>query len=225
MPAKPIRVVLAEDHHLVRAGIFSLLQNQNGIEVVAQAADGDGALRAIEEHHPDVAVLDVRMPGRNGLETLECIAKKYPAVHAVMLSMYADEEFVLQAMRAGAKGYVLKDSTPEELAQAVQAVARGEIYLSRQVAGHVAADYARQMGGGSTPSGELDPLDQLTSRQREILVLIAQGNSTKEIGAILFISPKTVETHRLQVMEKLGIHEIVGLVRYAIQRKLVALDE
>lgn len=221
MQTKAIRIVLAEDHHLVRAGIFSLLQTHDGIEVVAEVADGNAALSAIEEHRPDIAVLDVRMPQLSGLETLECIARKFPDVHTIMLSMYADEEFVLQAMRAGAKGYVLKDASPEELVQAVEAVARGELYLSPQVTGHLAADYARRING----HGDGDPLDQLTPRQREILVLIAQGYGTKDIGTKLFISPKTVETHRLQVMEKLGIHDIAGLVRYAIQRKLVMLDE
>ena len=228
--AKTIRVVLAEDHHLVRAGIYSLLQSHDDIEIVAQAADGTEALRAIQEHQPDVAVLDVRMPEMNGLETLECISKKCPAVRTVMLSMHADEEYVLHAMRAGAMGYVLKDATPEELAQAVQAVARGGVYLSQQVAGHVTADYARQINGRSTASSSSggaapDPLDLLTPRQREILILIAEGHSTKDIGAKLFISPKTVETHRLQLMERLGIFDIAGLVRYAIQRKLVTLDE
>ena len=226
MSTKSIRVVLAEDHNLVRAGIYSLLQNHEEIEVVAQVADGKAALRAVEEYHPDVAVLDVRMPELSGLETLECISRKHPEARTVMLSMYADEEFVLQAMRAGAKGYVLKDATPEELAQAVLAVSRGELYLSQQVTGHVTADYARRVNGHNSDSlNDTDPLEQLTPRQREVLRLIAQGNSTKDIAAKLFISPKTVETHRLQVMEKLGIYDIAGLVRYAIQRKLIVLDE
>ena len=208
------------------AGIYSLLQSHKNIEVVAQVADGNAALRAIEEYHPNVAVLDVRMPQMSGLETLSCITQKYPDVRTVMLSMYADEEFVLQAMRAGAKGYVLKDASPEELAEAVQAVARGEMYLSQQVTGHITADYVRRVnGGGSDSSVEPDPLQQLTPRQREILLLIGQGHGTKEIAARLFISPKTVETHRLQLMEKLDIHDVAGLVRYAIQRKLVMLDE
>lgn len=221
---KPIRIVLAEDHELVRAGIASLLEGESVIEIVAEAGDGKQACELIAKHQPEVAVLDVRMPGLSGLEAIERIVRDFPEVRVVMLSVHDEEEYVLQAMRAGAKGYVLKDATPQELVQAIECVARGQVYLSRAVAGYIAADYARCISAHVPPSQVASPLQQLTPRQREILCLVAHGHGTKEIAARLNISHKTVETHRLQLMERLGIHDVAGLVRYAFQNKLVSLD-
>ena len=223
---KPTRVLLAEDHTLVRAGIRALLQNLTGIQVVAEASDGREALRLIKTYQPDVVLMDIAMAGLNGLEATARVTKEFPTVRVVILSMHSTEEYVAQALRAGAAGYLLKDAAAAELELAVTAVARGETYLSPAVSKHVIADYLRRVGdreasggGGATPASEL-----LTPRQREILQLIAEGRSTKEIAAILHLSVKTVETHRTQLMARLDIHDVAGLVRYAIRIGLVALD-
>ncbi len=213
------RVLLADDHALVRAGIRALVQNLAGIEVVAEAADGRDALALIETHQPDVVLMDISMAGLNGLETTARVAKDYPSVRVIMLSAHATEEYVCQALRAGAAGYLLKDAGTAELELAIKAVARGETYLSPAVSKHVIANYVRRVGG------ESGSLELLTPRQREILQLIAEGQTTKEIARTLHISAKTVETHRLQLMERLDIHEVAGLVRYAIRVGLIKTDE
>lgn len=222
--SKLIRIVLAEDHTLVRAGIQSLLANSPDLKVIAEAGSADEILQLIETHQPDVALLDVRMPGRSGLEVVGQINDRFPAVRVLMLSMHAEEEFVLEAMRAGARGYVLKDASPSELVHAVRAVARGEIYLSSAVAAHVAADYARKVNGRNSHHDDDNVLEKLSPRQVEILRLIGEGHSTKEIATILVLSTKTVDSHRQQLMERLNIHDIAGLVRFAIQHKLASLE-
>jgi DNA-binding NarL/FixJ family response regulator len=213
---KPINIVLVDDHNLVRAGIRSLLQSLPGVTVVAEAANGRDAVELIESAQPDLVLMDIAMPGLNGLEATARIAKKFPRVRIVILSMNANEEYVLQAMRAGAAGYLLKDAGTAELEMAVQAVAAGEVYLSPSISKHVVADYLKRAGGGETS------LERLTSRQREVLQLIAEGHTTKEIAATLNISVKTAETHRTQVMDQLDIHDVAGLVRYAIRMGLIA---
>lgn len=213
---RPIRVLLAEDHALVRAGFRALLQNLPGIEVVAEAGDGREALRLIRESQPDVVLMDISMPGLNGLDATARVASEFPNVRVIILSMHANEEYVLQALRAGATGYLLKDSDAAELELAIAAVARGETYLSPPVSKHVIADYIRLVGG------ESGSLERLTPRQREVLQLIAEGHTTKEIAQILSVSVKTVTTHRMELMERLDIHDIAGLVRYAIRMGLVS---
>ena len=210
-----IRVLLVEDHALVRAGIRALLEQLLGIEVVAEASNGHDALLLIERHQPTVVLLDIGMVGISGLEVLAQVAQTCPDVRVIMLSMHAHEEFVLQALRSGATGYLLKDAGTAELELAIRAIARGEIYLSPAVSRHVVGEYVRRVG--SAPVG----LDQLTPRQREILRLIAQGHTTKEIAQQLAISVKTVETHRAQLMERLDIYDVARLVRYAIRLGLV----
>ena len=224
---KPTRVLLAEDHTLVRAGIRALLQNLAGIEVVAEASDGREALRLIKTYQPDVVLMDIAMAGLNGLEATARVTKEFPTVRVIILSMHSNEEYVAQALRAGAAGYLLKDAVAAELELAVTAVARGETYLSPVVSKHVIADYLRRVGereasggGGATPASEL-----LTPRQREILQLIAEGRSTKEIASTLHLSVKTIETHRTQLMARLDIHDVAGLVRYAIRIGLVTPDK
>jgi len=216
---KPIRVLLADDHTLVRAGIRSLLENMEGIEVIAEASDGRDALRLVRAHRPDVVLMDIAMPGLNGLEAAARIAKKFPNVRVIILSMHVNEEYVLQALRAGAAGYMVKGADAAELEIAIRAVARGETYLSPMVSKHVVTDYIQRI------SGETSPLELLTPRQREVLQLIAEGYSTKKIARTLKISVKTVETHRMQLMERLDIHDIAGLVRYAIRIGLVKPDQ
>jgi len=217
----PIRVVLADDHALVRAGIRALLENIEGVAVVAEAGDGRAALRAVAEHQPDVVLMDIAMAGLNGLEATARIAREHPAVRVVILSMHANEEYVLRALQAGAIGYLLKDADTAELELAVRAAARGEAYLSPAVSRHLIADYVRRVGQDPQLAESLSHgLSLLTPRQREVLQLIAEGRTTREIARLLNISVKTVETHRAQLMERLDIHDVAGLVRYAIRAGL-----
>lgn len=215
-----VKVLLAEDHGLVRAGIRSLLQKLSWLEVVGEASNGREALALIRSHHPDVVLMDIAMPELNGLEAAARIRKEHPNTRIIILSMHASEEYVLQALRAGANGYLLKDASTAELELAIQAVVKGENYLSPVVSKHVVSGYVRRVGGESGSSTE-----PLTPRQREILQLIAEGNSTKQIASKLNISIKTVETHRTQLMDRLKIHDIPGLVRYAIRIGLVNSEQ
>jgi DNA-binding NarL/FixJ family response regulator len=211
---KPIRVVLADDHALVRAGFRALLTSLSDIAVVAEAADGDEALRVIEAEQPDVVLLDIGMPGVSGLSVIEHVTQQFPQVRVIILSMYADQAHVLQALRAGAAGYLLKGAHPSELEFAINAAVRGETYLSPAVSKHLVGEMLRGRGEGGA-------LDTLTPRQREVLQLIAAGHTTKAIAQRLGISVQTVAMHRTQLMERLGIHDVAGLVRYALRMGLV----
>jgi DNA-binding NarL/FixJ family response regulator len=215
---RPIRLLLADDHDLFRAGLRVLLQDLGGFEVVSEAGDGREALRQVEEHRPDVVLMDLMMPGLNGLEATARIAREFPGVRVLVLSMNAAEEFVLPAVRAGASGYILKNARPAELEQAIRAVARGETYLTPAVSGHLIDDYRRR------GPAEIDSFDKLTPRQREVLQLVAEGHSSKEIARRLALSVKTVETYRSQLMDALDIRDIAGLTRYAIRKGLVSPD-
>jgi DNA-binding NarL/FixJ family response regulator len=215
---KPTRVLLADDHTLVRAGIRSLLEDLPDVIVAAEASDGHEALRLIEEHRPDVALLDIAMPGLNGLEVAARVVQDFPYVGVIILSMHATEEYVLRALRGGAAGYLLKDAGPAELELALEAVTRGERYLSPAISKHV-TEYVRRVGEEATS------LERLTPRQREVLQLVAEGHTTREIAQILEIGVKTVEAHRANLMDKLDIHDIAGLVRYAVRKGLVPLEE
>ncbi len=223
---KPIRVILADDHALVRAGIHALLASLEGIEVVAEAGDGRQALQLVEVNRPDMVLMDISMPELNGLDAVEKITRDFPHVRVVILSMHANEEYVLQALRAGAAGYLLKDAGITELELAVRAVARGETYLSPPVSRSVIDDYLRRLDNPPEIGG-LPPVPEakLTPRQREVLQLIAEGRTTQEIAKRLNVGIKTVETHRAQLMERLDIHEVAGLVRYAIRIGLVTSDD
>jgi DNA-binding NarL/FixJ family response regulator len=212
---KPLRIVLADDHALVRAGIRVLLEGLSDVEVVGEAGDGHAALQMIVELSPDVSLLDISMPGLNGLEVTERATKAWPKTRIIILSMHADDEYVDHALRAGAAGYLLKSSGRAELGLAVRAVADGEAWLTPAVSKKVMAAY---------PLGRRGPVSPLTPRQREILGLIAEGHSTKAIAYRLAVSAKTVETHRRQLMDRLDIHEIAGLVRYAIRTGMVRAE-
>jgi len=213
-----IRVLLADDHALVRSGIRLVLQSLPGIDVVAEVQGGREALKLVESMRPDIALLDISMPGLNGIETAGLIKAHFPSTRCVILSVHNSEAYVSQALRAGAVGYLLKDSTPAELELALMAVARGETYLSTRVSG--------TMIGLFLQSSDLaaSPLTMLTSRQRQILQLIAEGASTKEIAGQLGVSIKTVETHRASMMARLDIHDFAGLVRFAVRHGLVQVD-
>jgi DNA-binding NarL/FixJ family response regulator len=215
---KSIRVLLADDHDLFRAGIRSLLEKVEGIEVAGEAGDGHEALHLIQANPPDVVLMDILMPELNGLDAAARIAAKFPSVRVIMLSMNAAEEYVLQALRVGAAGYLLKNVSPVELELAIRAVARGETYLSSAVSKHVMDGYMRRVGGP-----EESP-QRLTPRQREVLQLVAEGCSTKTIAKKLGLSSKTVEMHRSQLMAALDIHDIPGLVRYAIRVGLITAE-
>jgi DNA-binding NarL/FixJ family response regulator len=218
-----VRVLLADDHELVRAGIRALLQNIAGVEVVAEAGDGEEALRLVAAQRPDVVLLDIAMPGLNGLETAARISKAFPGVRVIILSMHSGEEYVFQALRAGASGYVLKGARAPELELAVLAVARGETYLSPAASKHVVDQYVQQ-APASAENADTSAERRLTPRQREILRLIAEGRTTKEIANELRISAKTVEMHRAQLMDRLDIHDVAGLVRFAIRTGIVSPD-
>jgi DNA-binding NarL/FixJ family response regulator len=214
-----IRVILADDHTLLRAGLRALLEDLPGVEVVAEAADGVEALALVEAHRPDVVLMDIAMPHLTGLDVAARLRQERPEARVLILSMHKDEAYVRRAVLAGAAGYLLKDSDTEELALAIRAVARGETYLSPAVSKHLVADYRRQAGGQADPAGGLTP------RQREVLRLIAEGATTKAIARRLGISIKTVESHRTLLMERLGIHDVAGLVRYAIRVGLITPEE
>ena len=215
----PIRILLCDDHLLIRASLKSLIGEFPGIEVVGEASDGREALDHAGKLQPNVVLMDIAMPGLNGLEATRRLVKDYPQVRVVMLSMHADESHVLQALRAGASGYVLKGSAPRELEMAIEAVARGEIFLSPAISKHVIDVYLNRA------EGEINSLDLLTPRQREILQLIAEGKSSKQIAQLLEASVKTIESHRASLMERLDIHDVAGLVRYAIRHGLVSSEK
>ncbi len=214
----PIRIVLADDHALVRAGIRALCQTLPGVEVVAEASDGSQVLEMIKAHHPDVVLMDIAMKTLNGLEATAQIKREFPQVRVIILSMYTAEDYVLQALKAGASGYLPKDSATHELELALAVVIRGEVYLSPQISRLVVQSYVQHAGTAGSPLGMLTP------RQREILKLVAEGHNTKDIAFRLNLSVKTIETHRAQIMKRLSIHDIPGLVRYAIRVGLVSTD-
>lgn len=214
----PIRVLLADDHALVRAGFRALLQNLEGIHVVAEAHDGTEVLQLIQAHQPDIVLVDIAMPGLNGLEATAQIVRNFPAVRVIILSMYANAEYVRRALGAGALGYLVKDASAKEFELAIRAVAQGETYLATAAAKYQPIRKQRQ--SDAAKSHEL-----LTPRQREILTLIAQGYTTLGIAQLLNISVKTAETHRSELMERLDLHDVASLVRFAIREGLGPPDE
>jgi len=214
-----IRVLIADDHAVFRDGLRLLLEAQNDITVVGEAANGRLSVQQAERLHPDVVVMDIAMPDLNGIEATEQIRKTYPSTQVVILSMHATTEHIFQALRSGAKGYLLKESAGMEVVNAVRAVYAGRKYLSQQIAETVVDNYILQRQGKPDRS----PLEHLSSREREILQLVVEGKTSAEIAKVLFISPKTVETYRSRLMEKLGISDIPGLVKFAIQHGLTPL--
>jgi DNA-binding NarL/FixJ family response regulator len=215
---KRIRVLLADDHKLVRAGIRSLLERVPELEVVAEASDGKEALQLVEKHQPQVVLMDLSMPELNGLEATRHLTKVFPDVRVIILSIYSDEEHVYQSLRAGAAGYLMKGAATDELELAVRSVARGETYLSPPVSKPVIMEYIRRTNIG------LNPREGLSPRQTQILKLIAEGETTKQVALHLAISVKTVETHRSALMKRIGVRDVAGLVRYAVKVGLVDLQ-
>ena len=213
-----MKVIIADDHTLVREGIRALLERLPTVTVVGEAGDGREAQTLLEKHRPDVALLDITMPGLNGLELAGRAERLSPRTKIIILSMHAGEAYVAQALRAGVAGYLLKDAAAAELEFALQSVSRGETYLSPAISRQVVEGYLKVAEEGA------DPLAGLTARQREILQLVAEGKATKEIAALLEVSVKTVESHRAQLMERLDIHDVPGLVRFAIRAGLVSSE-
>jgi DNA-binding NarL/FixJ family response regulator len=213
------RIVLADDHALVRAGIRALLEGIDGLVVVGEASDGRQAVELSREHHPDLVVMDISMNELNGIEAAARIKADFPATHVLILSMHTSEEFVRRAMKSGVSGYLVKDSAPLELRMAVEAVMSGSVYLSPRISRHLVS----HMVDGPAQGAEI-ALDALTARQREVLQMIAEGKTTKQMAFALKLSGKTVETHRAALMDRLAIHDLAGLVIYAVRHKLVGLE-
>lgn len=214
---KTIRVILADDHTLVRAGIRALLERLPGMEVVGEANDGREVLELVKTHRPDVVLMDITMPGLNGLEAAARIAKEFTEVRVIILSMHNNEEYYWRALKSGASGYLLKKAAMTELETALQQVVRGEVYLSSEISARLLKKIPLD-GIAERKS----PLEQLTGRQREILQLIAEGQNTKQIAELLKVSPKTVEYHRMKLMESLNVHDVPGLVRFALRVGLIS---
>ena len=216
-----IRVLLADDHTVVRDGLRSLLEteSQRGISVVGDAADGRQAVDRVRKLRPDVAIMDIAMPGLNGIEATHQVCESCPSTKVVILSMYSSAEHISRALQAGALGYVMKESAGKELVAAVHSVHARRLYLSQQIAETVISDYVhlREV----TP--DRSPLESLASREREVLQLVAEGKTSVEISDILYLSPKTVETYRSRLMQKLGVSDLLGLLKFAIQHGLTPL--
>jgi two-component system response regulator NreC len=216
-----IRVLLIDDHQMVREGLCVLLQNEPDIEIAGQAKDGRHGLAMIPKERPDVVVMDLKMPGLNGLEATLRIQQSHPHIHVVVLSMYSTQEHIYQALQAGASGFVAKEEACEELVTAIRTVCADRVYLSPTIRRQAIQEYIRRAQADRGP----DSFQTLTPREREVLQLIAEEHNTRQIGTLLNISPKTVESHRSHLMSKLGIHTTAGLTRYAISRGVVALAE
>jgi two-component system response regulator NreC len=213
-----IRIVLADDHHVLRAGLKSLLERQRDFTVVGEASDGRELLRLVEELTPDVVITDISMPRLNGTEATSQIAAKYPATRVIVLSMHSDEAYVLRALKAGARGYLVKESAEADLMTAVRTVHAGKAFFSPSVSALLVEDYVRQM----RDRGVEDSYELLSPREREVLQLIAEGQSNKEIAQSLAVSVYTVETHRGNILQKLNLHSVPELILYAVRKGVIS---
>ena len=213
---KPIRVLIADDHALVRAGIRALVEKIEGVVVVGEAGKGSEALKLIDEFNPNLVLLDLTMPDGSGFDVLHHVTKNYPDIRVIVLTVHEAGEYAIRAFREGAAGFLPKSAASTELEQAIQTVMRGEPYVSDEMSRKTVLEFSR--------SSKRDLLDTLSPRQREVLRLIAEGKTTKQIAQLLEISVKTVETHRAVLMERLGIRDVAGLVRYAILVGLIDVE-
>lgn len=212
-----IKVLVADDHAIVREGVRMILAKEKDIDVIGEAGDGQQALDLVDTLKPDVVVMDISMPGMGGIEATQHVKERHPNVNVLALTMHEDESYVFQLLRAGASGYVLKRAAAQDLVQAVRAAAKGEAFLYPSVARKVVEDYLKRVEAGE----ERERYDGLTDREKEILTHIAQGLSNQQIAEKLYISIKTVQTHRAHILEKLGLHDRTELVRYAIRKGLI----
>jgi len=215
---KKLRVLLADDHIVMRAGLRALLDRQSNLEVVGECENGREAVELAGSLRPDVVVMDVGMPGLNGIEATKAIVDRHSSPAVVILSMHADESYVMRALKAGARGYLLKDSAAADLIGAIQAVSQGRSFFSPKVSRILAEDYVRIL----KQKGDVDTYDLLTSREREILQLLAEGKANKEVATALNISPYTVETHRSHILQKLNLHTPAELVLYAVRKGIIS---
>jgi DNA-binding NarL/FixJ family response regulator len=213
----PIRILLADDHTMVRDGLRALLDQQKDFLIVAEAADGRECVQLAEEHSPGVVMMDIAMPNMNGIEAARRILAAKPSTGVVILSMHHDESYVLQSLKAGAKGYLLKDSPREDILAAIRSAAQGRSFLSRKVSRMLQDDHIEQLRSKNLD----DSYELLTDREREILQLLAEGRANKEVAAILNISPTTVETHRGHILRKLSLHGTADLILYAVRKKII----
>jgi DNA-binding NarL/FixJ family response regulator len=216
-----IRVLLAEDHTIVRKGLRALLDDEAGIEVVGEAQDGREAVRMVAQLHPDVVLMDISMPGLNGLEATRQIKAQFPDARVLVLTRHTNKEYVYQILRAGASGYTVKQAAPAELVLAIQAVHRGDTFLSPTVSGKVIDEYIQR---AEAIVSSQDSYDRLTPREREVLQLIAEGHTSPEIAELLHLSVKTVGHHRTNLMNKLDLHSAAELTQYAIRKGVISLD-
>ena len=213
-----LRILLADDHTLLRQGLRKILQERSDWEVVAEAGDGREAVRQTLAVQPDIAILDIGMPLLNGIEATRQIVRRLPDIHILILSMHANEAYIIQALKAGAKGYLLKDSADTDLIRGVVAVASGKSFFSPAVAKVMLDDYVRHL----TEKGIADRFDSLSEREREIFQLVAEGHSNKEIAELLSVSSTTIETHRAHILQKLDVHNTAELVLYAVRRGVIS---
>lgn len=218
-----IRILLADDHRIMREGLRALLAEQPGMEVIGEAADGRTAAQLVQQLSPDVVIMDISMPDLNGIEATRQITAKLTDVKIIALSVHSNNRFVAEMLKAGAAGYLLKDCALEELAGAIRTVVTNRIYLGPGIADVVVEDYMRHLSATESPT-ESAPFSVLSARQREVLQLLAEGKTTKQIASSLYVSVKTIETHRRQIMRKLDIHSIAELTKYAIREGLTSLE-
>ncbi len=213
-----IRILLADDHNVLREGMRLLLERQPGFEVVGEAADGRATIALVEEQQPDVVVMDIAMPSLNGIEATRRIVDRYPRTGVVILSMHDDESYVIRSLKAGARAYLLKDALKAELVSAIQAVARGKSFFSPRISRILQADYVEALAR----KGADDSYDLLTDREHEILQLIAEGKTNKEIANLLNLSLHTVDTHRTHILHKLNLHSVPELILYAVRKGVIS---
>lgn len=216
-----IRLFLADDHQVLRAGLRALLETYPDLTISGEAGNGLEAVRAVIKLRPDVAILDIAMPELNGIEAARQIRSECPQTQVIILSMYSSHQHIYQALKAGVRGYVLKEAAPDELVEAIRAVQAGQRYLSPKVADELIEDYIDARPGGRTPD---TALDLLSERERTVLQLVVEGKSSTEIAELLVLSPKTVDSYRSRLMQKLGITDLPGLVKFAIQQGLISLE-
>jgi two-component system response regulator NreC len=213
-----LRILVADDHRLVRQGFRKILEEQPGWTVVAEASDGRDAVRQAQATEPDVAILDIGMPGLNGIDATRQMVRRLPSLGVLILSMHADEAYIVQALKAGARGYMLKDSADTDLIRGVEAIAAGKSFFSPAVAKVMLDDYVRHLAA----KGIVDRFDALSEREREVFQLVAEGHSNKSVAELLCVSPTTVETHRAHILQKLDVHSTAELVLYAVRRGIIS---